>query len=95
MSSNIKKCEIEGINNVDNPLTPELDLTVREFIMDIRSLDGKQVVVTITRDWKTPWNFGSRRNIKREGVIVSHLLAWPCKLHGYVILPSFQKMIKR
>ena len=35
------KNEIEGISNIDNPLTPDSDLTICKLVVDIKTLDDE------------------------------------------------------
>ena len=54
ISSNVKTYEIEGINNIDNPISPGSELTLRKIIMDIKTEDGERFSITITRNWRGP-----------------------------------------
>ena len=52
ISSNIKECEIDSFNDVDNTITPVSELTLRKLIMEIRTEDGEMFVTTMTLNWK-------------------------------------------
>ena len=50
VSRNIKTHEIEGINNVDNPLTLSSDLSLCKLVMHIKAQDGERFSVAIARN---------------------------------------------
>ena len=50
VSSNIKTCEIECISNIDDPISPDSNLTLRKLIMDLKTEDGEIFAITITHN---------------------------------------------
>ena len=49
ISRNNKTHEMEGINNIDNPISPRSEITLRKLIMDVKTEDGERFAITITR----------------------------------------------
>ena len=51
ISSNIKTYEIKGINNIDNPISHDSNLTPRKLIMDLRTEENERFAITMTHNW--------------------------------------------
>ena len=52
ISRNIKTCEIDGISNIENPITPGSELSLQKLIIGMKSKDGERFAVNIIRNWK-------------------------------------------
>ena len=88
VSSNIKTNEIEGINNVDNPISSGLDLTLRKLIMDLKTENDERFFVTIIHNWNGALELRvKKKNKKFASVVANHLPAWIYKHHGDLVLP--------
>ena len=48
ISRDIKTCEIDSFNNIDNPFSDSSGLTLIKFIMDIKAQDGERFSTTMT-----------------------------------------------
>ena len=55
------------MNKIDNLLTPNSDLTLRELFVDIKALEGERFEVYITRTWE---NLGIRVKHKHKNMQV-------------------------
>ena len=49
ISSNIETYKIEGMNNIDNPISPDSTLTLRKLSMDLNMEDGENFAITMIR----------------------------------------------
>ena len=55
--------------------------------MAIKLKDAERFSVTMTRNWENVMESWVKK--KHASVVATQLLAWSCKLHGNVVLPSF------
>ena len=49
---NIKIREVDIFNNIDNKFSIDSSLTLRKFIIDIKSEDGEIFAVAMTCNWR-------------------------------------------
>ena len=77
ISSNVKTYGIEGIDNIDNPISPGSELTLRKLVMDVKTEDGERFAITITRNWRGTLELWVKKKHKKYASMVANLLpAW-------------------
>ena len=83
ISSNIKACEIDSFNKIDNPITPRSELALWKLIMDIRTEESERFTINMTRNWKNAMELWVKKKYKKDASTVArHLLSWLHKMHG-------------
>ena len=97
--SNIKTYEIEGVNNIDHPISPDSKLTLTKLIMDLKTEEGDKNSIENTHSWNGVLELWVKKKHKKiASVVANHLPTWLHKSHGDLILPSFsaecQKLAK-
>ena len=51
ISRNIKTHEIEGVNNIDHPISPDSKLTLMKLIIDLKTEESEKFAIAITHSW--------------------------------------------
>ena len=88
ITSNTKAYEIEGINNIDNPLPNDPSLTLRKLIMNLKTEEGEKFAITITHNWNGALELWVKKKYRKfSNVVANHLPACLCESHGSSVLP--------
>ena len=97
--ANLAEFKLTEFQEIDSPISALQDKTIRQLIMDLKTVDGETIFIAVERNWQGEQVAWAKRKYSAEAeVYSSHMAAWLVKLHGECITakldPDVQQIVK-
>ena len=97
--ANLIEFKLTEFQEIDAPISALQDKTIRQLIMDLKTVDGETIFIAVERNWQGEQVAWAKRKYSAEAeVYSSHMAAWLVKLHGECITakldPDVQQVVK-